>query len=352
MFRQVSDMTNQIIRVGVVGAGANTRSRHIPGLRAIPGIEIVSVCNRTHESSRTAAKQLGIPVVHEDWRQLVESSDIDAVVIGTWPYMHARVTLAALAAHKHVLCEARMASNGAEAHSMLEASRAHPGLVAQVVPSPYSLRVDRMIQRLLADGYIGELLVMEVRVGGGFLDAESPLHWRQDFDLSGYNVLGMGIWYEAVMRWVGAATRVSAMGKTYVQTRKDQSGLLRSVRVPEHVEVIAEMTCGAQAHLQISAVTGLAGAPEAFLFGSKGTLRFSQDKLFGGMRGDTQLSEIDIPAELQGRWRVEEEFAAAIRGQGVITHTSFEDGAKYMDFTEAVGRSMASGASVTLPLEP
>ena len=345
-------MTNQTIRVGIVGAGANTRSRHIPGLRAIPGVEIVSVCNRTPESSRNAAKQLGIPVACDDWKQLVESPDIDAVLIGTWPYMHARVTQAALAANKHVLCEARMACDATEAHSMLDASRARPGLVAQIVPSPYSLRVDRMIQRLLAEGYIGELLAVDVRVGGAFLDAESPMHWRQDFDLSGYNVLGMGIWYEAMMRWIGAATRVSAMGKTCARMRKDQNGLLRPVRVPEHVDIIAEMACGAQAHLQFSAVTGLAGAPEATLFGSNGTLRFSQDKLFGGKRGDIELAEIDIPAELQGRWRVEEEFVAALRGLGVITHTTFEDGVKYMEFTEAVARSMARGACVTLPLEP
>jgi hypothetical protein len=47
---------------------------------------------------------------------------------------------------------------------------------------------------------------------------------------------------------------------------------------------------------------------------------------------------------------VEQEFVNAIRGQEPITHTSFEDGMKYMEFTEAVARSMASGAAVALPL--
>jgi predicted dehydrogenase len=224
--------------------------------------------------------------------------------------------------------------------------------VAQVVPSPYSLRVDRMIQRLIADGYLGQLLAIEVRVGGAFLDAESPLHWRQNADLSGLNVMSLGIWYEAVLRWVGEATHLSAMGQTFVRMRRTPDGVQRAVRVPEHLDVIAEMACGAQAHFQISSVTGLAGAPEAYLFGSQGTLRFAQDTLYGGQRGDAALDEIPIPADLEGHWRVEEEFVNAIRGKENITHTDFETGLKYMEFTEAVARSMAEGRAVSLPLLP
>jgi hypothetical protein len=47
---------------------------------------------------------------------------------------------------------------------------------------------------------------------------------------------------------------------------------------------------------------------------------------------------------------VEEEFINAIRGQEEITHTSFEDGVKYMEFTEAVTRSMQEGRVIALPL--
>ena len=90
--------TTSAIRIGIVGAGANTRSRHIPNLKSQTGVEIVSVCNRSAESSDRVAKEFGIPRVCQHWKELVESSDIDAVVIGTWPYLHCPVTLAALAA--------------------------------------------------------------------------------------------------------------------------------------------------------------------------------------------------------------------------------------------------------------
>ncbi|MBW3623282.1 MAG: Gfo/Idh/MocA family oxidoreductase [Armatimonadetes bacterium] len=337
------------LRIGVVGAGANTRLRHLPGLQSLDDVQVVSVCNRSRESSRRVAQEFGIPKIYDHWTELVVAPDTNAVVIGTWPNMHAPLTLAALAADKHVLCEARMAMNAGEARAMRDAARSRPHLTAQVVPAPMTLHADPMVQRLLAEGYLGEVLAVEVRDGGTFLDTEAPLHWRQDADLSGFNVMTLGIWYETLMRWVGEAESVTASGRTFVKMRKDAAGVMRAVRVPEHIDVVAGMACGAQAHLQISRVTGFGGPPEALLFGSEGTLRFSEGKLFGARRGDAELREIPIPSEETG-WRVEEEFVNAIRGHEPVRRTTFEDGVKYMEFTEAVARSMASGQAVPLPL--
>ena len=343
-------MAQDTIRVGIIGAGGNTRSRHIPGLQAIEGVEIVGVCNRSQESSQRVADEFGIPKTYSNWQDAIADPDTNAIVIGTWPYMHCRATVAALEADKHVMCEARMAMNATEAHSMREVSRQQTHLIAQIVPSPMTLRVDNTIKRLIAEGYIGDVLAIEARAGGAFLDSEAPLQWRQDFDLSGLNIMSMGIWYEALIRWVGEATRIMAMGKTFVKMRPDAEGVMRSVRIPEHIDVVGDLACGAQLHLQVSNVAGLAGAPEVYIFGSNGTLRFSGNRLYGGQKGDMELTEIDIPESEAGGWRVEEEFVNAIRGEEVITHTDFETGVKYMEFTEAVTRSMQSGTAITLPL--
>lgn len=346
-------MRTEPIRVGIVGAGANTRLKHIPGLRAIPNVEIVSVANRTRDSGERVAQELGIPNVYDHWLELVEADDTDAICIGTWPYLHCPVTLAALENDKHVLCEARMALNAAEAHIMLEAARQHPHLVTQVVPAPHTLAVDGTIQKLIAHGYLGEVLTVELRgLQPTFVDREGLLHWRYDVDLSGFNTLTMGIWYEAMMRWVGPASRVMAMTKVCVPQRKDMSGLLRTVTVPDHVDIIAHLACGAIAHLRFSAVTGLAPANEVWLFGTEGTLRLDTAslELYGGRRRDKDQQKIVIPQEELGRWRVEEEFVNAIRGTERVTHTSFEDGVRYMEFTEAVIRSAQSGQAVNLPL--
>ena len=341
-------MPQETIRVGVVGAGGNTTKMHIPKLQAIPGVEIVSVSNRSRESSERVAQQFGIPTVYEHWWELIAAPDTNAIVIGTWPYLHCRTTVAALTADKHVLCEARMAMNASEAIEMLDAAQANPHLVAQIVPSPFTLGVDKTIQRLIAEDFLGDILAIDIRAGGGaFLDPDAPLHWRQNMDLSGFNVMTMGIWYEALLRWVGEATQVTAMGKTFVMLRRDaESNTLKPARVPEHINIIADMACGAQANITVSAVSGLSEPDGAYLFGSQGTLRFSGGKLYGGKRGDKSLQEIAIPPAEAGSWRVEEEFVNASRGQETITHTTFADGVKYMLFTEAVTRSMVEGQAV------
>ena len=341
------------LRVGVVGAGANTRKHHIPKLRAQPGVEIVSVVNRTRESGERAAKELGIPRVYTTWRELVEADDTNAICIGTWPYLHAPVTIAALARGKHVLCEARMAMNAAEARAMLEASRRASHLVAQLVPAPHTLWVDATLQSMIADGYLGDVIAVEVRaMQGKFVERDAPLHWRQDQSLSGYNILNMGIWYEAMMRWVGPAARVSAMTSVVVPKRRDAGGVSRQVTVPDHVDILVDLERGGIGHLRFSSVTALAPASEVWLFGTEGTLRVEADamKLWGGRRGDKALSEITIADERRGDWRVEEEFVNAVRGKEKITRTAFDDGVRYMEFTEAVARSAASGEAVRLPL--
>ena len=343
-------MTQDTIRVGIIGAGKNTRDRHIPGLQAIEGVEIVAVCNRSQASGERAAKQFGIERVCTNWQDIVQSPDVDAVVIGTWPYMHCPVTVAVLEANKHVMCEARMAMNASEAHRMYDTLLSRPGLVAQIVPSPFSLRVDRTIQRLIRDGWLGDVLVVDIHAGDAFIDEDDTMHWRHDMDLSGLNVMTMGIWYEAMLRWVGEATSVVAKGKTFMPMRNDEQGRLRGVRIPDHIDIIADLACGGQAHIQVSSVTGFGEPPSATIYGSEGTLHFSGDILTGGRRGDDGLSEIEVPSDEAGGWRVEDEFIAAIRGQEEITHTDFLTGVKYMEFTEAVYRSRQSGAAVGLPL--
>jgi predicted dehydrogenase len=244
--------------------------------------------------------------------------------------------------------------NAAEAHTMLKKSQEHPNLIAQVVPSPFTFRADRTIQDLMAEGYLGDLYAMVIRgVTPEFANPDAPLHWRQQKRLSGFNTLNMGIWYEAGMRWVGHATRVFAQTRIFTQKRRDpETGAMVAVDLPDHVDIIADLPGGAQATYQFSAVCGLGPGPGAWLFGSKGTLHFDQasNKLFGGKPGDKELREIVIPAEKAGKWRVEEEFVGAIRGQETIKLTTFADGVKYMEFTEAVHRSAESGRAISLPL--
>lgn len=342
-------MPLETIRVGIVGAGRNTVERHIPGLLEQEGVQITGVCNRSRESSQRVADRFEIPNVFDHWRQLVEAGNNDAVVIGTWPYLHMPVTVAALEAGKHVLCEARMAMNLSEARQMQTAAQRHPHLTAQLVPAPMTLEVDATVSRLLADGYLGDLLAIEVRQQQGFVNPDAPLHWRENRDLSGLNIMYLGIWYETILRWVGEATEVMAMGQTVVKSRvNEESGRRHAISIPDHLAVLARMACGAQATFLISSVAGKAPANGVVLYGSKATLQYSDGVLSGGGRSDGGLQPITIPAEERGGWRVEEAFINTIRGNEEVELTTFEDGVKYMAFTEAVSRSLAERCAVSL----
>jgi predicted dehydrogenase len=166
----------QPIRVGIIGAGGIVSSTHVPGLKRQPGVELVSVANRSIESSRRAADELGIRNAYANWEELLAAGGLDAVLIGTWPYMHKAITLAALDAGLHVLCQARMANTAAEARDMLAASKRHPNQICQLVPTSGSYRIDRALQRLLAERYVGDVLSVEVAMlQRGFASFEGEL---------------------------------------------------------------------------------------------------------------------------------------------------------------------------------
>ena len=341
------------IRIGIIGAGENTRLKHIPELQKISGVEIISVCNRSEKSSLKAAREFGIKKVCSNWQEVVEDEDIDAVVIGTWPYMHEIVTNAALMAGKHVLCEARMAMNATEAEEMLRVSRCFPHLITQVVPGPFTFPYDESIIDLIKNDKLGNIFAVNVRFNSqSFISKNKEMTWRENSDLSGLNTMMMGIVYESISRWLGHAKNVKASGKVF-SGPKIWEGHIKAVEVPEHLDVIAEMYCGAQANMQFSSISGLAeNHQDIWIFGSEGTIHLDLDKglLRYGSR-DKKLSKAKLIKGKYSQWRVEEEFISAIRCVEPVKYTTFEDGFKYMEFTEAVALSRKNGTCVNLPLK-
>ncbi len=341
-----------VVRVGIIGAGENVREVMIPAFRRIPECQLVAVANTSLASSQRVATQFGIPKPYPHWKALLDDRDVDAVCIGTWPYMHHPLTLASLEKGKHVLCQARMANNAQEAREMLAASLRHPNLVCQFVPTSTSYRVDNLLGKLLADGFVGELLSVEIqRVGRGFAAAAGELDWRHSQEFSGLNVMNLGSTYESTMRWLGRGNRVMAMAKVHVPYRRTANGQRASVTLPDHVDVLYELSNRAQVHMRFSETTGLSSGTQTWIHGSQGTIYVDdRQNVHGGTRGDTQLREIPNPPDGQAVARVEAEFIRAIRGLEPVTMNTFEIGVHYMEWTEAVHRSAMTGQAVHLPL--
>ena len=355
-------MSNGKIRLGIVGAGNVTVTHYGPRFNALDGVELAGVVNRTRESSEQAARELGIPTVYDDWTELMEDPNIDAVHIGTWPYMHSTLAVEALDHDKHVLTQARMASSAAEAREMLDASLRNPHLVAQVVPGSMLPRnYMTSLSEMVAGGDIGDVLSVDFTVRKGFADAGVDMAWREDRDLSGFNILMLAARYESLMRVLGPATSVTAMTRVFNPLLGDGDGGTRPTTVPDHVEAIAELAGGGVMHIVISAVAGLAPLSELWVFGSEGTVKVLCDRpidpnenepawIWMARKGDDELSPVSVADGLAGKYEVEKEFVAAIRGEGPVGDTTFPDGLRYMEFTEAVTRSAQEGKAIGLPI--
>jgi predicted dehydrogenase len=350
-------MDQKTLRIGLVGAGGNTRAKHLPNLKRIDGVQLSAVANRTRESASKVAAEFGITRVEDDWRAVVEASDVDAVVIGTWPYLHAEVTIAALRAGKHVLTEARMARDATEAGLMLEESRRHPELVAQIVPSPFSLDFDSTAADILGRDEIGRIReVLLVHTTASLADSAARQTWRQDFELSGCNTLTLGIYYEIARRWLRCDPEfIIADAAVHTRTRPafaDEG--TAEIRIPDSVTFsgrygadVPGFAPGARIIGHFSGVERGQPRNEVRLNGEKGTLRLDvgRQELFV----TTEVAERQVtvsPNERRG-WRVEEDFVDSIRTGAPVKLTDFASGVGYMRVTEAIWRSWNAGGGRT-----
>lgn len=335
------------IRIGVIGAGTNTKLKHIPGLQVIEGVSVDVVCNRSETSSRKAADEFGIGRIASSWQEVVADDSIDAICIGTWPYLHAPITIAALEAGKHVLTEARMAMNEKEAEEMLNASLSRPDLVAQIVPSPFTLKWDQTIKKILESGELGDLREISViKTLPMNANERDPMNWRQNIEYSGNNTMMLGIYYEVVQRWIQRnPSRVWSHGRIFSKNRDNaEAGGLRSVEIPESLTFVADYGDGLQLTGIMSGVELGSGRDEYAISGAKGTIRLDlkTGTLYRSLIGEEERI-VEPQEEDVADWNVEADFIASIREGKPVSLTSFTDGLNYMRFTDAARNSFNAG---------
>jgi len=338
------------LRIGLIGAGANTRSQHIPGLRRCADVEITGVANRSSESGQRIADEFGVAKVFDSVEALCADPEIDAVCIGTWPYRHREYTILALEAGKHVLCEARMAMDLSEAEEMLAASERNPGLVAQLVPAPFDFRLGPTITRLIAEGALGEVREVTVNVlNSSALDPSVPLHWRQRADYSGKNVMTLGIFIEVIHRWLGDHSDVLASGDIFVSERMDaESGKLMPVTVPDTYVVTGHLKRGARITYHFSSVAAGADSNGVSVFGTKATIRWKMGDTAVLQPHGGQAAEIAPDPGTDRGWKVEEDFVASVREGAPVRLTNFVDGVRYMRVIDAAHTGYSTGRPVTI----
>ena len=109
------------MRIGIIGAGAIAERSHLPSYSKLPEVKVAAIASRTRERSQRMADEFDIPQVYNNWREMLEQQDLDAVSICTPTSVHCEMTVAAIQAGKHVLVEKPMATTLAQADQMIEA---------------------------------------------------------------------------------------------------------------------------------------------------------------------------------------------------------------------------------------
>ena len=113
------------VRIGIIGCGGIANGKHMPSLKKLPDVEMVAFCDIVEERAQKAAREYGVEgaKVYTDYKELLKDKTIDVVHVLTPNKQHSFITVDALEAGKHVMCEKPMAINGVEALKMLDAAK-------------------------------------------------------------------------------------------------------------------------------------------------------------------------------------------------------------------------------------
>ena len=115
----------ELIKIGIIGCGGIATGKHMPSLKKVADVEMVAFCDIIPERAEKAAKNFGTPdaKVYTDYKELLKDPEISVVHVCTPNRSHSFITVDALEAGKHVMCEKPMAINSEEAKKMLDAAK-------------------------------------------------------------------------------------------------------------------------------------------------------------------------------------------------------------------------------------
>ncbi len=181
-------MTSNMINVGMVGASWWADAMHLPALDSHPQARTLAICGRNRENAQKMADLWKIPQVYTDYRDMIRQADLDAIVVSTPNDSHYPITMAALDAGLHALCEKPIALTYGGARQMADLAQ-RKGLKT-LAPFTYSfMPTARYLKELIASGYLGRPYHLNMRYYSGYARAGDYI-WRLDRKVAGSGVVG------------------------------------------------------------------------------------------------------------------------------------------------------------------
>ena len=265
-------MTNHHpLRVGFIGTGWTERVQ-IPMFR-LGGLTAQAICSGNPQNARRVAAALDIPQVFDTWQELVQSDTIDLVSIVTPPHLNREISVAALQAGKHVICEKPTALNVAEAEAMLAAAQAAPEQMA-IIDHELRFHPQRIrLRQLIKENFVGSVLTVNITVvNGRRLNPALPWTWWSDAERGGGMLGAVGSHMLDQARWlngkIDSLTAALQIGHYY---RTDPAtDTPRQVTADDQAQLLLRFANGAQGSVTVSALTPGPSYTETLVIGPSG----------------------------------------------------------------------------------
>ena len=257
----------ETLRIGLIGAGDVARAAHMPSFAENRKVEIVAVADPDTQAARSLAEKYGIAKAVEDYREILADPSVRAVDICAPHYLHYRMTMDALNAGKHVICEKPIAMNLEEADRMIEAAH-ELGLWLLVTLNQRFLPIHRKVRELLNDGRLGKPFLVNAYITGDvMLQMNDAYHWRCTWDRAGGGAFfdtGTHI-VDLMHYWFGKPTAVSATLKRLVASPENKAD--------DNAAVTLEYDDGLVANLVVSyTVENEPWSEKKFIYGTGGDI--------------------------------------------------------------------------------
>lgn len=344
------------MKVGIIGASF-AKAAYLPALKHVDGAEVVAVASARLDSARAAADAFAVPNAYDDWRRMLAEHRFDLVCIATPTVTHAEMTLAALDAGAHVLCEKPTAMNAVEARAMLERAES----LGRVHMIDHEMRFNpnrRRAAAMIAAGELGAIRHVNIaNITSSWADpASRPKGDWWSLKSEGGGRLGANGSHQVdlVRWWLGEVGAVTGQALTMVPNRIDKTtGAAWTATADDTTHMTLEMVSGALVQIFMSGVARHNMDNTTQVFGSEGTLLLanSTEKLMFARPGEAfvDISETDpnasLPGVNKGIWNVSvvaalRELAAAIAEKRPLTEgATFRDGVNNQLVLDAVLRS-------------
>ena len=264
--------------IGIIGCGKIAQVRHIPEYAEHKDARLLGFYDINQERAAALAEKYG-GTAYATVEELLANPEIDAVSVCAANFAHAELTIAALNAGKHVLCEKPMAITLAECEAMVEAAKAN-GKYLMIGHNQRLAKAHAMARKLIVDGLIGDIVTFRTTFGHG-----GPETWSVDPGLNTWffdktraamgAMADLGIHKTDLIQFLTGQQVIRTTARVTTLDKKDASGNL--ISVDDNAICIYEMSGGAFGTMTASWTYYGAEDNSTVLYGTKGIMRIYDD---------------------------------------------------------------------------